>query len=114
MIYCDQCGHVYEVLAKHVFIQGQTHRFSLAPIAVTISCHRAYISGIGPDRVLYMVVAYTLDAATVGLGGIRCHPLLQTLAHAAALTLFASGVAADAVVEPRVLEVEGDSLRSSR
>ncbi|MCY3821723.1 MAG: transcriptional regulator [Gammaproteobacteria bacterium] len=31
VIYCGECGHVYEILAKHVFIQGQTHRFSLAP-----------------------------------------------------------------------------------
>ena len=31
VIYCDECGHVYDILAKHVFIQGQTHRFSLAP-----------------------------------------------------------------------------------
>lgn len=29
VVHCDQCGHVYNVIAKHVFARGQTPRFDL-------------------------------------------------------------------------------------
>ncbi|MFK7916320.1 MAG: hypothetical protein AB8B93_20575 [Pseudomonadales bacterium] len=29
VVHCDQCGHVYNVIAKHVFAQNQSPRFVL-------------------------------------------------------------------------------------
>lgn len=29
VVHCNQCGHVYNVLAKHVFAQSQTPRLTL-------------------------------------------------------------------------------------